>query len=436
MVIPPQIVVPLVNALCLAPAAFVNGVGGQLVRRWFPAGMDKASMLQVGLKQEELALRRQEIAAAEERFLHQIAAVRDLKLEELTRLERMHINNITYQHELQQWPLVGLLPSTFVKASASRSGRALNVIFAAVDTHDPDYYDHAKNKLGGLVKEVFSLLHGKTGLALQAAKADFGGDMLLYLHVMKNARHSGDALRSTLWSQLHTEPTVLVEMNMVTADRLDFHVTHWGGAFQPDGAYVPLQAQSLIIPPSILNSSNTQWFRDLEAALVVGLPSLVVSLGDAYRTLHRPHGEFTPVLPVFLQRTAASLPPELLAALLPSYTATYDSVAAHSPMLAVELTAKAALAAREAQQPLFAEGLLQKALELFRTAVGKSMESETEIMAELARLRGEGRPFELERALEALHGLAPQTPKYPPQMTLGEMASHGINSIRSSTQGH
>jgi hypothetical protein len=397
-----EIMTSLIDKLHLVPAAFVAGVGPQLLKKWFPAGMDQAGLDQVVLKREELQLRREELAAQEQRFLLQIAEARKLKFDEIDRMREIRREEDDRRLQYQHWPLRGILPVDFLSASKARSGRALNVIITVLDTRDAEFY-----KKHGLVNAIIDLFHQQPAQAIRSVTPEFNGDLIAYFDILKSSRHSGDGLRATLWNLLQTEPTVLVEINVPTPYRLTFHVSHWGSAFEPNAPWVtclpkdidlPMFADAANLTPDRIGQAVAQ----AEAVLSIGLESLLVSLGDAYRTLHRPHEILPPILPSFLQKTSSALSPHIVKPMYTAYTSAYDNVAMHSPLLASELSARAATAAHNAGQSDFANLLLTKSLALNPLIKGATELTGTHL-AGLRRLRYQGRsPLELEVALKLI----------------------------------
>jgi hypothetical protein len=111
-----------------------------------------------------------------------------------------------------------------------------------------------------------------------------------------------------------------------------------------------------------------------------------------------------------------------------AYLDTYQRVALHSPIVAPDLAAKAALTALEAGQTNFAGMLLEKALDLFRKAADHPIESDEAIMAEIAQHRDGSTHTNLELALQTMRGLEPSHP--PPRISLREIAQIGVSSLQ------
>ncbi len=100
--------------------------------------------------------------------------------------------------------------------------------------------------------------------------------------------------------------------------------------------------------------------------------------------------------------------------------ATYDGVAAHSPLLASELAARAASASHSAGQTELALTLLEKSLSL-HPALTQGVELDAAGLGQIRRQRGSGRsPSELEIALKLLRGISVDSDDYLSQSAFGD----------------
>ena len=287
-----------------------------------------------------------------------------------------------------------------LQRSASQSGSALNIIFAIVDTNDENFYKTS----GKHVNTAIEVINKYPLHSLREIMHGFSNDVILYTDILKNSRLSGESLTSTIWSMLKTDPTVLVEVNVLSPDHYVLYVSHWGGTFEPDGTFIspirrltPLNIDLRSIPPD----SGAQRV----VALTLALSSVLVSMGDAYRMLHRTHDLPKPIFPTLMTNTSSATLPDVWKPMTKAYLSTYDSVAAHSPVIASELAAQAALAAHANNHADFASALLDKALQVHPLLRGAPPDKDA-IRPILLRQRMRGRePSELENAMIALRGL-------------------------------
>jgi len=383
-----ELIAAAIAAGAFVVASFVSSVGPQLARRFVPSRFDMATM-------EGVALRRQELEAQESRFLRGLAEARDLKLREF----EARRGDIELQMELQRWPL-GVLPAALLSRSRSYNGRALNVILKLVEPRDAGFYAEAAQSLGAAI----GILDEGPLLSATRAVFAFGNDLTFYHEIRKNVSLSGEGLRTTLWSPLRTEPTVLIEVNIPRADRFVFSVSHWGGAFEPAAPLVALGPLTLDVASLPSDDGSRQ------VSLALTLSSLIVSLGDTSRAMRRPHELHVPVFPTLMKNaTSSGVPSDAWKPMMTAYLSSYDGIAAHSPRIASELAARAALAAQDADQPDFAATLLHKAIALYREATGARTESPEALLAHLIRERTRSDALsQLEQALKRLVGPSPR----------------------------
>jgi hypothetical protein len=383
----------LILGVSIVLGDFIKGAGSQLMRRVIPSNFDQA-------QRENVEIRRQELRAQEDRFLKQIAETRKLKMDELETMHRNHQEAQDRAEQLRRWPL-RMLPMDVLQRSALLNGTALNMILAVVDCNDADFYKGA----GKNINNSIDAMNGYPLHALRDMMHKFSDDVILYNDTIKGSRLSGESLISTVWSMLKTDPTVLVEVNVLSPDRYIFYISHWGGAFDPEGRFVspikrlaPLSVDLSSVPPDAVAQRTL--------ALALGLSSVLVSIGDAYRTLQRPHELPVPLFPSLMTNAAsASLPDGVWKPMTKAYLATYDGVATHSPAIASELAAKASLVAHAENQRDFAEALLDKALQVHPVLRNATMPDDV-IKPILIRQRRQGRePSELENALRTLRGM-------------------------------
>jgi hypothetical protein len=389
--------------------SFIQSVGPQIARRLIPTQAEKALLANVDLRRQEMRVR-------EEHFLKQIAETRQLKMDEIEKMRLIRREEADYNEQIRRWPL-RVLPIDILNRSKSLNGQSLNVILGIVDTNDAEFYKGE----GKLIGRTIDMINGSPMHTLRNAMGEFRSDIVFYHETLRGSRLSGDGFRSTLWSLLQTEPTVLIEVNVPASNRVLFYISYWGGIFEPDGTFAsPIAAFKPIALDLTLVPSEDDAQR--QVALALGLSSVLVSLGDAYCTLQRPHIMHTPVFPALMRNAAAaSLPEGVWKPMTKAYLSTYDGVASHSPMVASELAAKAALAAHDVSQTDFAAGLLDKALALYQQASPARRLSDEGILAALARQRGgRGKASELERAMRAIRGVQDAE---SPTRDLAKMAS-------------
>ena len=415
---------PLLTPLIISAGNTIGQVLAQVVgpfaRNLIPSDSEQAS----------IQLRHQELEMRERHFLEQIANSRE---DLLLKLESQHIL-LEYQKLLDRWPLA-LSPISILRESKRRSSYALNVIVTVVDTNDGDYY---RGQGRGVNQTIDAISNGSLSIAEQAT-ASFDNDMVCYRETLKSSRLTGDGLRTTLSVLLASEPTILIEVRVPDPNQVEFHICHWGLPFDTNPSYTRYKTQKVSLPP-LPTSPETDTAESKRAfdqrchllsqgrniTIGLALSGLIVSIGDAFRTLQRPHILPAPVFPSLMNDPTFGLlpagspvPEAMWQPVLSTYLSTYDGVAGLNKLLASELAAKAALTAHQADQPGFANQLLDKAIQLNSKLAKLASAEEARIMAVLRWQRTNGQPSELEKALGAIRGWT--VGELPPSISFEEM---------------
>jgi hypothetical protein len=339
---------------------------------------------------EQSAVRREELRSQEERFLKQIAETRDLKMIELQSQRDSQREGRHENFRVQRWPLP-VLPIDILERSKASGGASLNVILKIIEPST------ATNRKPDPTSNLLEVVTSGNMLALRRVVSHFKGDVLFYPDSVKETRYSGDSLATTLWSCLRTEPVVLIEVYSPQPERIVLSISHWGNALDMNNAPV-------VIKPQVLNFATAGLDKDSKTkALAVGLSIIVTAMGDAYRTLnlHMP-GEVKPlVFPSIMQESAGlGLSVDIWRPVMNSYLTMYDLIGQHSPLVASELAAQAALVSHSSKQTDFANLLLDKALALHPALPEGKKTSESNLKIVLLKHRGPARtPSELENAL-------------------------------------
>jgi hypothetical protein len=379
-----------------------------LAKNWLPADAEIESFK---LRTRELKLREQEFAMRENHFVRQMAEARNNLI---IQLESQRAN-LEDQELFRRWPL-GVHAINILRESARRNSFALNVIVCIVDTNQSEFH----RATGQAISHTIDMLSNHSlSIAEQAAGA-FDNDMLCYRDTLRNSRLVGDSLRVTLSTLLITEPTVLIELRIPHVNKVELHVSHWGMPSLTSKSFTRYKTQTIALSPfpeSLHSEKNTgseatQQYQQILMArsITVGLAlaAIIVSIGDIFRALQRPHMFSAPVLPAMMQdptfglrAVGVEIPKTVWQPLTSMYISTYESVASINGVLASELAAKAALAAHGAQNCEFANQLLERALH-FNTQL--SSPEEDRVMSILYRQRTHNKPTELETALSIIRG--------------------------------
>jgi len=302
-----------------------------------------------------------------------------------------------HRDQLQHWP-IPIRPMAIVKASTAKNRKALNVILVVTGNCD----DHTLN-------QAKRLLLGAPFSAMRKAERMFNGDLQLYSDQTNHRSPlSGTGLRSTLCSLLCTEPTVLLEINVIDVGRFDCWFSHWGCAFDvdEDPSKVICQTPGDPLHFDMTKTSPESWGFSLSFTF----SSILVGLGDSFRALQRPYELHDPVFPWLLNAnpSLALTEDQLSLGAAPSYLKAIDQVAAYDAGGAVELAAKYALVAHNEQLPTFAEKLGDKSMRLLPIARSADVNISAQDVANWTA-KQPSRKFEyphLRKMLEALYGIS------------------------------
>lgn len=385
-------------------------MGAQIVqpmaRNWIPS---KAEKEQTDLRRQEVKLKEQELEMRERHFLVQMEKTRENILLQLEGQQ----TNLEYQDELRRWPL-SLSPISILRASKKRNSFSLNLIVCVVDTNDVEFYR-------GHGRTINQMIDALSNVALPIAEqviAAFKNDMVCYRETLKTSRFVGDSLSTALSVLLQSEPTVLIQLRVLTEDRVGIDVSHWGMPHDTSPSFTRYDMQTINLPslPVFLGADDvgSRQTRERQYQQVslrrnvdvgVALAGLIVSIGDTFRTLQQPHTFPVPVLPSMMRDPTFGLLPKgsqvpdaMWLPLIATYCSVYDVLAGINRSLASKLAAMAAYTAWEAKQPDFANKLLDKALEF----AGISSADAVQVMSVLRRQRTNNRPLELEKALNLI----------------------------------
>ncbi len=400
---------------------------GAFAKNWIPSKADRANL---DLRKKEVSLREEELEMRERHYLMQIAENRKNILRQLESQQTL----AQYQDLLRRWPLAPS-PITILRASERRNSYALNMVLLVVDGNEEEFYRGS----GRIIKHTMDMLSRHALPMAQRAAEAFEMDMVCYHQTLKGSALTGDSLRATLSVLLATEPTVLIEIGILETNQVLLQICHWGFPADRNQSFTTHPTKTVRLAPLPTPSeaddlkSRQAWDRQYQEiaygrALTVGtaLAALVVSIGDAFRALQRPHTFPDPILlsmmkdPTFgLLTTGAKVPASVWPPLVEICLSIYDGVANLNKSLASELAAKAACAAYKAQQPEFAKRLLEKALHLHPYI---SRIDEAQIMAQLRRQRRGRQPSELENALTLINSLVIE--KSASRQTDTEIASY------------
>jgi hypothetical protein len=272
---------------------------------------------------------------------------------------------------------------------------------------------------GQAINQTIDMLNNRALPMAEQTAAMFENDMVCYRETLKKSKLTGDSLRTALSVSLASEPTVLIELRVPHADQVGLHICHWGLPSDTSLSFTKYKTQTLSLPslpiqekiddPDARRTWEQQYQQiSLRRNIKVGLAltGLIVAIGDAFRTLQRPHTLPAPILPCMMTDPTFGLLPEgsrvpeaMWQDLKGTYLSTYDGVGSLNKSLASELAAKAAYTAYEAKQVDFANQLLNKALQLNSRIISAD---EAQIMAILRRQRINNKPSELETALRII----------------------------------
>ena len=413
---------PVLTPLIISAGNTIGQVLAQVVgpfaRNLIPSDLEKAS----------IQLRHQELEMREQHFLEQITNSRENLLFQI----ESNKENTEYVKLLERWPLA-LSPISILRESKRRGSYALNVIVAVVDTNDGEFY---RGQGRGVNQTIDAISNSSLSIAEQAAAA-FNNNMVCYRETLKNSRLTGDGLRTTLSVLLASEPTILIEIRVPDPNHIEFHICHWGLPFDTNPSYTRYKTQKVFLPPlpaspetdnaeskKAFEQQYHQMSQGRNITIGLALSGLIVSIGDAFRTLQRPYTLPAPVFPSLMSDPTFGLlpagspvPEALWQPVRSTYLSTYDGVAGLNKLLASELAAKAAFTAHEANQPDFADQLLDKAIELNPKITAAD---EAQIMTVLRRQRTNNRPSELENAIGAIRGWS--AGEIPPSLSFEDLA--------------
>ncbi|PVM88396.1 hypothetical protein DDF62_14455 [Caulobacter radicis] len=367
-----------------------SGVVNRLLQNLWPTELEKAQVRNIN---ENLLFQRERLAVEGRRALEEQSFRRDAQIRQI----EANIDLEDRRQQLNQWPLA-CPPRSLSHASRLHGGRSLNVI--------AKYSRSLALEQAVLTKRLVEIDTALSNVD-DIVVGQFGSDVLFYRDSFTQHFQTGRGLASSICSQLGQEPTALIEIAAPSAGVVTFGVSCWGWAGD----------QGELDVGQKLHLSVSDDGLETEAAIETALLMLVTALNDRFQTVSRMSGrprlqtaQMLAKLPdIGLKGRAGvgrSLEPQSAHHLLvASQMATFEMIAARSPLLAAEMAARGALEAFRAERKDIAEQLLGQALGYYRLGVSDPPETEADTIAAISSQPVRRTPTFLQEALAAIRGV-------------------------------
>ena len=341
--------------------AAINGVGQRVASKFIKTPAEKAAMAYqtatIDHNKSLLELRKIELEQKERHFFEQLAIQRKNQLD-LAEVNFLYLREgQQLQHQLNQWPFK-ITPRAFLNASQARQGRMLNVVVALRKPRsEASFTSEVSGKSLSYLTPTIDLVRLGMGTVSETLHPRFKNTLRIYDETDQLMLGASESIRVNAWDMWKTEPTAFVYIEPANPVCYKIDISLWGLAFNAEDGVSITTTVTVDLKPYISN-------RETRAvALICILESIVTALGDSYRTTHFPHLLPEPVLPLLIaDAKKRGVPEATWTQAVEGYMTALESVMTHSPLLAAEIAAIAALQAHKVELAELSATLFAKAM--------------------------------------------------------------------------